>query len=222
MTNTKLRNMALISIIAGLLSACGADVSKEIAGVKWNKSEYRLMRFHNNEIQECKKSKGKWYAVGQYELDGDTLVVKKGSQVTRGSIAVTGEGDKKTLVLIHNDDERHYLIDNSSLCSDIQDESVQDKSASDQFTQSKASTTQIRDVKWARTPLNSNQFIRFKNGEMQKCYAKDGIWKTVGPYKLDGNTLVGVEKGKQYRMLVSVTKKDNGQMLSHPLIFLNP
>lgn len=109
--------LMFILAVTLFLNACGSDVSEQIKGVKWKQGEYSLMRFHNNELQICKIRRGKWRSMGNYEINGNELVLKQGSNVTRGTIDVTGDGINRILILKHKDSgEQHFKIDRSDNC----------------------------------------------------------------------------------------------------------
>lgn len=207
MINSKIKKAACISVISFLSSACDADVSAQIAGVKWEKNEYKLLRFHNKEIQECRKSREKWLTKGSYEIDGNALMMKAGSRVTRGTIEVAGEGDKRVLILKNKDSEHHYKVDRSELCADINEEAVQDGTLPVKVEVSENLSIEIGGIKWERVAF-SDQFVRFKNGIAEKCHAKEGTWKTLSPYKREGDS-VSFSGGD--KILLSITKGKGGQ-----------
>ena len=209
MMNSTIKNIVFISLTAASLSASGADVSEQIAGVKWDKNEYRLIRFHNNEMQECRKIQGELSSTSNYEIDGNILTLKQGSRVVRGTIEVTGKGDQRILILKNKDNENHFKIDNSELCIEIEERAAQDAALVDPVSPNEGLSVKIDGIKWERISFG-NQFFRFKNGEAQKCFASEGVWKTESPYSRKGNKLI-FSGGNS--ILVSVAKGNDGQMV---------
>ena len=105
MESRTIKQTALISVMAGLLTGCGSNLSDQIEGIKWapvnSSGGAQVNRFVNGKFQLCKTKKGAWETKGTYEIDGDFIILRRGDKEQRKSISLVkkGSGKQDTLTI---------------------------------------------------------------------------------------------------------------------------